>query len=565
MQRLKKWISSIELTATTGDIDLTGYATLSDLNNIEGNVSSNSAKIQTLEEQDAIGEKSKAQVVTVAKSGGDYTTIQSAIDSITDATTTKRYAILVYPGDYAESVTMKDYVDIIGSGRTNSRITATSGTALTFPATKGTVLDIGIYVNYGTLGVASTAITSAGADSVMIGCDIGVTKASGNYVMNGIKITAGSFRMSDCYFTWSVTGSVAGGGLVQSAIVQTGVLTTVIMNNNEITMTSVDAGNDLAGFETTANVTGTCLLANNVIFISTTTESSATGIWAYGTSTGAIFNQNRLTVNCNASAYGFYIESTAGGAVIDTRHNEIIITSRGTAESAYVDSGDTWNSVFDKITAANGYSGAGTITFSSSSINGFFTATGTIATATLNVGASTAVTSILDEDDMASNSATALATQQSIKAYVLATLAGGVSAFTTSFTATCSADTTLANNTATKIAFDTVGKDNNSEWDAGNTRWECQDAGDYYCIAKIRFDSNATGYRQIFIYKNGVNVQGFLLMANTGDITHIMIDFKLDDLIATDYIEIYGKQTSGGNLNVDNTATSTTWQMIRVL
>jgi pectin methylesterase-like acyl-CoA thioesterase len=65
------------------------------------------------------------QVVTVAKAGGDYTSIQDAIDSITDASDSKRYAVKVYPGNYAEAVTMQDYVDIIGTGRTNSRITGT--------------------------------------------------------------------------------------------------------------------------------------------------------------------------------------------------------------------------------------------------------------------------------------------------------------------------------------------------------------------------------------------------------------------------------------------------------
>ena len=44
--------------------------------------------------------------------------------------------------------------------------------------------------------------------------------------------------------------------------------------------------------------------------------------------------------------------------------------------------------------------------------------TGTIASGALNLSESTAVTSILDEDNMASDSATALSTQQSIKAYV---------------------------------------------------------------------------------------------------------------------------------------------------
>ncbi|MHC4709559.1 MAG: autotransporter outer membrane beta-barrel domain-containing protein [Planctomycetota bacterium] len=318
------------------------------------------------------------QVVTVAKAGGDYTSIQDAIDSITDASDSKRYAVKVYPGNYAEAVTMQDYVDIIGTGRTNSRITGTSGTVLTFPATKGTILDMGIYVDYGALGANSQAIVSAGADSVMIRCDIGVTKSSGDFQMNALYISAGAFRMSDSYFTYSVTGATTDTALVQSAVVQTGVLTTVILNNNEMTITSNDTNDFLVGFETTANVTGTALLANNVIDIEGASVGACGGLWLYGTGSGMVANQNRLTVNCDTLAYGIFIDSTAGGATIDTRHNEIIITSAGTAQSANVAAGDTWNSTFDKITAANGYSGAGTINFVSSQIDGEFTTTGNV-------------------------------------------------------------------------------------------------------------------------------------------------------------------------------------------
>ena len=311
-----------------------------------------------------------AQVVNVAKSGGNFTSIQEGIDSITDASATKRYAVVVHPGNYTESVTLKDYVDLIGTGRTNSRIVGTSGTVLTFPTTKATVQDMGIYVDYGALGANSTAITSAGADNVIIRCDIGVTKSSGDFVMNALSITAGAFRMSDCYFTYSITGATTDTQLTQSAIVQSGILTTFIMNNNELTITGNDTNDDLVGFETTANVTGIYLVANNVINVdSGAAGSSATGLWLYGTSTGGTIVQNTLLVNCDASAYGLWIDSTGGGAVVDSRHNDITVTSSGAAESADVAAGDTWNSAFDNITASSGYAGAGTITFVSSEIN----------------------------------------------------------------------------------------------------------------------------------------------------------------------------------------------------
>jgi hypothetical protein len=330
------------------------------------------------------------QMVTVAKAGGNYTTIQGAIDSITDATTTKRYLVKVYSGDYAESVTLKDYVDVIGEGRSNTLISATTGTALTFPANKCTVSEIGIVVDYGTLGAESTAITSAGADSVLKDCDITVTKSAGDFRMHAITVTAGSFRMSDCYMAYSITGATVGSALIQSGIIQSGVLTTIIFNNNELTMTSDDTNDYLVGFETTANVTGKCLLANNVIDIDTgAVGGAAAGLWVYGTANGAIFNQNRITIQNPTVAYGLYLDSAAGSAVADTRHNEIIVESAGSSIGGQIASGDTWNSTYDKFTVTTAYAGAGTVNFASSEVDGGITATGTIEGSTLTDGTAT--------------------------------------------------------------------------------------------------------------------------------------------------------------------------------
>jgi hypothetical protein len=317
------------------------------------------------------------QTVIVSKVSGNYNTIQGAIDSITDATATNRYCVWVHSGIYTEAVTCKDYVDIIGDGRTNTIISGTSGTVLTFPATKCTVSEIGISVDYGALGATSAAITSAGADSVLKDCDITVTKSSGNYRMHALTVTAGSLRMSDCYFEYSITGATAGSALIQSAVVQSGVLTTIILNNNEMTLTSNDTNDYLVGFESTATVTGTALFANNVISLDTgAAGGAAAGMWVYGTATGCVFNQNRVTVQNPLLAWGMYIDSTAGGAVVDTRHNEIIVTSAGASVGCQVAVGDTWNSTFDKITATSAYAGAGTIVLVSSEVNGGFATTG---------------------------------------------------------------------------------------------------------------------------------------------------------------------------------------------
>lgn len=55
-------------------------------------------------------------VVVVAKSGGDYTSIQAALDGITDNNQYNRYLVWVAPGLYVETVKTKPYVAIQGSG-----------------------------------------------------------------------------------------------------------------------------------------------------------------------------------------------------------------------------------------------------------------------------------------------------------------------------------------------------------------------------------------------------------------------------------------------------------------
>ena len=78
-------------------------------------------------------------VVIVAKSGGDYTTVQGAIDSITDASASNPYLVWVAPGVYNESVAMKSHVHLQGAGQEATIITSTI-TNSSLPLTQSTVI-----------------------------------------------------------------------------------------------------------------------------------------------------------------------------------------------------------------------------------------------------------------------------------------------------------------------------------------------------------------------------------------------------------------------------------------
>jgi hypothetical protein len=87
----------------------------------------------------ALDTQNYAQVVVVAQSGGDYTSIQAAIDSITDAAADKPYLVWVAPGVYVEQVTMKPYVHMQGAGQEATIITSTVTNA-SFPPSQATLM-----------------------------------------------------------------------------------------------------------------------------------------------------------------------------------------------------------------------------------------------------------------------------------------------------------------------------------------------------------------------------------------------------------------------------------------
>jgi hypothetical protein len=78
-------------------------------------------------------------VVVVAKSGGDYTSVQAAIDSISGAAADNPYLVWVAPGVYSETVTMKPYVHLQGAGQEATIITSTASSSA-WPPTQATLV-----------------------------------------------------------------------------------------------------------------------------------------------------------------------------------------------------------------------------------------------------------------------------------------------------------------------------------------------------------------------------------------------------------------------------------------
>ncbi len=109
--------------------------------------------------------------VVVAKQGGDYTSISEALSKIKLNSANNRWLITVKPGIYNEQVILKPYVDIVGSGRENTRITQINHSAL-IASSKSSVSNMTI-ANYGDeIGQEVITITASSTDSDKFSFDL---------------------------------------------------------------------------------------------------------------------------------------------------------------------------------------------------------------------------------------------------------------------------------------------------------------------------------------------------------------------------------------------------------
>lgn len=252
-----------------------------------------------------------AQIVWVAKSGGDFTTVSAALASITDASSTKRYVINIAPGTYDEPpLSMKSFVELQGSGSSATLIRCTCpGTDLPANGANGAVINVGASVVTTISGL--TAINDATGDQYGVGIRTQSTTVTQVVVRDVVVSVVGATSAN--YGLYLLGGAT----VTDSAVTAT--------SGSTATAHGVSAS-------------GSTVILRRVSASATTgTTGPAAGVYAVSGSTTLTDSTATATAGGAGDSYGFY---ASGGQFASATGSTLSASSGsglGTAYGAFMD------------------------------------------------------------------------------------------------------------------------------------------------------------------------------------------------------------------------------------
>jgi hypothetical protein len=325
------------------------------------------------------------QTVTVAKSGGDFTTIQAAIDSITDAAADKRYCVLVYPGDYAETVVGSDYVELMGlKAREAVNITGATGPLYTFPDNEGHIFNFKFSLSPTTAAETIIDIPATVVARQAIGNCLFVSTSASDVATSIITADGGTL---DFYNNRIVmTNTYAAGGAIRTQRVfdiSGDAALHIYLNTIDVDISDV---NDRITLVDDSSTTGGAVdFAHNLVNLTSNNAGAYSGIVralnlvSTAGRVRSLSNSIAITsLEAGGTGRGEYIRinTAAGGGLVASTSNQVRVEGFATNYWANAAAGDEVTSHFDDIVAVDGETGAGTFTFVNSLSEGEFSLTG---------------------------------------------------------------------------------------------------------------------------------------------------------------------------------------------
>jgi hypothetical protein len=320
------------------------------------------------------------QTVTVAKAGGDFTTIQGAIDyAVTQVpSTTNRFCILIHPGDYAETITGADYVELMGlAAREAVNITGATGPLYTFPDAEGHIFNLKFTLTPTTAAQTIIEIpATVTARQVVSNCLFTVTSAS-DVASSVFDINGGEAEFINNKVLFTNTNTAVGAIRTQRVWDVDG-NAIVDLYGNIVDVDIYDVNDRVLIFDDASAAGGEIHIKENVVTVTSNNAGAYSGIVRFITYLGAtatLFVAHNFVQLTSLEAGGTGLAdalrtNSAGTGLIRSASNHMIVSGFATNRWANVAAGDTIVSHFDNVIAVGGYTGAGTVTYANSLADG---------------------------------------------------------------------------------------------------------------------------------------------------------------------------------------------------
>jgi len=326
--------------------------------------------------------------IKVAKSGGQYTTIQAGINAANSGDT-----IMIYDGTYTENVVTKagGAITMVGHGSMGSVvIESNTGTCLTVPSTP---MSMGFFKNL----KLKSAATGNNASKLFSGSGLVSTfnnvffdyDINNGYTEKIIELVAGKYSFTGCKFDFDSTGSHVG----ESTFLSVAGTVEYNLMQGFSTMTVADVHQDchLHFITDSSNQTN---IVRDLDCTLTASAAAFEGNIDFQHITNSdnpeiIGSKVVLTTPSGANgSIGHYVHvmGTGGGDVHSTS-NRISITGFDTNCFSEISSTETVTSHFDDIVADDGVIGTGTYSYVNSPSNGNLQMSGDIISKVLEITA----------------------------------------------------------------------------------------------------------------------------------------------------------------------------------
>ena len=308
--------------------------------------------------------------------------IQGVIDSITDASKTNQYEIILYSGIYTENIVLKDWVHL--SGITDSHdiiLQANTGKLITWDSTRCTNGNSSGITNLRLSSTPTTPnveiINASAGNHVVSDCYIDVYPTSTSMTM--MNISEGNVTLSGCEFLFEQTGNATGVNKQRCIIVRENGSIRLVANSN-IEMNIEDYDDSAVSVGVDASPVSEIIIDGCEIHMTSTNQTSFNGTWqciSVGSNTTKTNIQaNHIHLNCTSSATSStgnaycYKSYTGNGAEIHSTSNRIIIEGFPFSYFAYVNAPNYVISHFDDVVAIEEVWGTGNVTAVNSQANG---------------------------------------------------------------------------------------------------------------------------------------------------------------------------------------------------